>query len=184
MFAERISKTTDAGSRFEMNDKRESLARMGGWLVSLTLHGLSLGTALVLAAEFSILPEPRPLPLGSYNGERAGVATCRSGRTHPLFRIVRLPFRHAEGQVSTAGPVPSERRQYRSGSTAGGSFRNRLTYARWIRPATGHRDPLRGHRQCLACPSYPINGPHVRRISARGASNHTCRSSNHHHGAV
>lgn len=43
-----------------MNDKRESLARMGGWLVSLTLHGLSLGTALVLAAEFSILTEQRP----------------------------------------------------------------------------------------------------------------------------
>ncbi|MCS6287687.1 MAG: TonB family protein [Nitrospira sp.] len=43
-----------------MNDKGEYLARMGGWLVSLTLHGLSLGTALVLAAEFSVLPEQRP----------------------------------------------------------------------------------------------------------------------------
>lgn len=43
-----------------MTDKGECLARMGGWLVSLILHGLSLGTALVLAAEFSIVPEQRP----------------------------------------------------------------------------------------------------------------------------
>ena len=43
-----------------MTDKGEYLARMGSWLVSLILHGLSLGTALVLAAEFSIVPEQRP----------------------------------------------------------------------------------------------------------------------------
>ncbi len=60
MFAERISKATSGGSRFEVTDKGEHVARLGGWLVSLTLHGLSLGTALVLAAEFSILPEQRP----------------------------------------------------------------------------------------------------------------------------
>ena len=67
-----------------MNDRGESLVRMGGWLVSLTLHGLSLGTALVLAAEFSILPEPRPF--------RWEVTMVSAPALQPVAADVPTPF--------------------------------------------------------------------------------------------
>ncbi|HEY7532603.1 MAG TPA: hypothetical protein VH681_07430, partial [Nitrospiraceae bacterium] len=31
-----------------------------GWIVSLLIHGLTLGAAIVLAADFSLIPKPRP----------------------------------------------------------------------------------------------------------------------------
>jgi len=38
----------------------DQLARIGGWVFSVVLHGVSLGTAIVLAAEFSVLPREHP----------------------------------------------------------------------------------------------------------------------------
>lgn len=88
-----------------MNDKRESLARMGGWLVSLTLHGLSLGTALVLAAEFSILPEPRPF--------RWEVTMVSAPALQPVAADVPTPL-SASSVSSSAMPRDRSPRQVRS----------------------------------------------------------------------
>ncbi|WHZ14176.1 MAG: hypothetical protein OJF52_001011 [Nitrospira sp.] len=43
-----------------MTDNGDRLARIGGWAFSVILHGVSLGTAIVLAAEFSVLPRENP----------------------------------------------------------------------------------------------------------------------------
>ena len=88
-----------------MNDNRESLARMGGWLVSLTLHGLSLGTALVLAAEFSILPEPRPF--------RWEVTMVSAPALQPVAADVPTPF-SASSVSPSVMPRDKSPRQVRS----------------------------------------------------------------------
>lgn len=43
-----------------MTDNGDRLARIGGWAFSVVLHGVSLGTAIVFAAEFSVLPRENP----------------------------------------------------------------------------------------------------------------------------
>ena len=39
---------------------RHLLARVGSWMLSIMLHVLGIGTAIVLAAEFSVLPREKP----------------------------------------------------------------------------------------------------------------------------
>ena len=42
-----------------MRVDRDPLAKIAGWMLSVILHGLGIGTAMVLAAEFSILPREK-----------------------------------------------------------------------------------------------------------------------------
>jgi protein TonB len=43
-----------------MTANDDHLAQIGGWAFSVVLHGVSLGTAIVLATEFSVLPRENP----------------------------------------------------------------------------------------------------------------------------
>lgn len=81
-----------------MNDKGEYVARMGAWTVSLILHGLSVGTALVLAAEFSILPEQRPF--------RWEVTMVSSPAAQPIAAEIPSPFSASSALPSV---MPRER---------------------------------------------------------------------------
>ncbi len=42
-----------------MSVNRDALPRIGGWMLSLLLHALGVGTAVVLAADFTVLPRER-----------------------------------------------------------------------------------------------------------------------------
>src|SRR5687768_6140053 len=43
-----------------MTRPHDTSARVGGWAYSLLLHALCIGTTVVLAAEFSVIPREKP----------------------------------------------------------------------------------------------------------------------------
>lgn len=111
------------------------VASMAGWTFSLALHGLSLGTAIVLAAEFSVIPRDnhfrwdvtlisapaqQPLdsdipsstaasstPLSSSTGD---VSSHRATSPGPTLRTVsaRMPKKVSLTDQETISPVPAK----------------------------------------------------------------------------
>lgn len=106
MFAVRVSKATTSAFWLSMRAAQDSLATTAGWMLSLILHALSIGTAMVLAAEFSILPREKP-----FHWE---VSLVAASEPEPISSDLPMPipsasaFRHVTPDVGSPQPNQPE----------------------------------------------------------------------------
>lgn len=80
-----------------MRVNRDALPRIGGWMLSLLLHALGIGTAVVLAAEFTALPREK-----SFQWE---VSLISAPHPEPISSELptAVPAASTPGRVTTQG---------------------------------------------------------------------------------
>jgi TonB family C-terminal domain len=59
MLSDRIQETPCDECRTPMNSHDDTVTKTCGWMLSLLLHGVSVGTAIVLAVDFSLIPREK-----------------------------------------------------------------------------------------------------------------------------
>ncbi len=126
-----------------MRVDRHPLATAGSWMLSIMLHALGIGTAMVLAAEFSILPREKP-----FQWEVSLIAA-----SHPELLSSDLPtpvpaastHRQVTPDVGSPQPNPPETASHKmiTASSPIGATHSDLPSHELPRPHTAQRTSLR-----------------------------------------